>query len=322
MSFVTVLACITPTRADEPQRSARRPQASAQRENPEYRALIDEALREFELGNANEALVLFQRAHAIEPNARTLRGIGFCLFEARRYVEALGHLQQALTDARNPLTPALRASTQQLLDRASAFVGRVNIALVPDSARLLIDGAEAELKEARLFLDPGEHELSASAPGHQGRTLKVLVKSGDNESIQLALTSIDAPAPVAPEPAPRSAKPAPRDTPPSPLRRGLMIGGFSVAGAGVVAGAVTGVLALLAEGDLDKQCPDHGCPPDYFDDLDRANGLALGSTIAFSVAGAGLVCGIVGAVLGRRDKPPARAGRVSLRATTSGLSGT
>ena len=45
----------------------------------QYKQLIQQALGEFRRQNWPEARVLFRRAHALSPNARTLRGMGVVL---------------------------------------------------------------------------------------------------------------------------------------------------------------------------------------------------------------------------------------------------
>src|SRR5437763_10868 len=58
-------------------------QASAEQN---YDELIRQAVTEFSLGHWTEAKVFFARAHARNPNARTLRGLGLSCYEARSYV--------------------------------------------------------------------------------------------------------------------------------------------------------------------------------------------------------------------------------------------
>jgi hypothetical protein len=48
-----------------------------------YREAVDEGLAEMELKNFEEAGEQFRRAHALYPNARTLRGLGFVERPAR-----------------------------------------------------------------------------------------------------------------------------------------------------------------------------------------------------------------------------------------------
>lgn len=294
----------------------------ASSQNPAYRAAIDDALREFELGNWNEALALFQRAHAIEPNARTLRGIGFCLFENRRYVDAMRHLEQAMVDTRSPLSQAQRSSTQQVLERASAFVAHVSVQVNPAEAHVLVDGKETSLgSSGALLLDPGEHELSASAPEYVARSLHVVLQSGKNEPVQLALDSRPAPEPAQEtanelEHAPAREAPDERER----LKRGLMIGGFTLAGAGLIAGAVTGIMTISKKKQLDKHCPDHTCPSSQADTLDSAKGLALGSSISFGIAALGVGLGLTGALLPRSEKQRAGYERLRIHAGLSSIS--
>lgn len=308
-----LLACLAALVPATPAAAQRRAQSAKQEpkssENPAYRAAIDEALSEFDRGNWDEALALFRRAHAIEPNARTLRGIGFCLFEIRQYVAATRHLEQAMADTRSPLSPAQRSSTQQVLDRAAAFVAHVSVTLSPVDARLLVDGQEVPADASgALQLDPGEHELSASAPGHSPRVLRVSVQSGRNDPIQLELTPDAAgPEPVAVQAPAPAGDVAPSTTDRTALKRNLMISGFSVAGAGIVVGTVLGVITLTRKDDLEKNCPGNECPPAEADRLDSAKGLALGSTLSLAIAGAGAVVGLTGLLLPKADKRTANA---------------
>src|SRR5262245_20503032 len=80
------------------------PPAAAGPEAPadEYNMLIREGLAEYDARNWAEALVLFERAHAVQPNARTLRAIGNVAFEMRRYTKAIDALRASLSDGRKP----------------------------------------------------------------------------------------------------------------------------------------------------------------------------------------------------------------------------
>jgi hypothetical protein len=59
-----------------------------------------------------------RRAHAIFPNARTLRGLGMVEFELRSYVQSVQLLEQALAASVKPLDGKLRTDTEALLARA------------------------------------------------------------------------------------------------------------------------------------------------------------------------------------------------------------
>jgi hypothetical protein len=75
--------------------------------------------------------------------------------------------------------------------------------------------------------------------------------------------------------------------------------GFGVGGAGLLVGAVTGVLSLSKAGNLSTSCPHNSCPPgDPQDSLDSAKTTATISTIGFIVGAVGVGVGVAALVLG------------------------
>jgi tetratricopeptide (TPR) repeat protein len=163
-------------------------QASGQAESS-YDALIREALSEFNASNFAEARALFERAHALKPNARTLRGLGITGFELKRYVESLHDLQAALVEARNPLTDAQRTDVQALIVKARRFVGKIKLELTPSDANVLLDGQPSA--SAELMLDLGEHQVLVQAPGYRDAELKLMIDGGEEVSKRVALARVD-----------------------------------------------------------------------------------------------------------------------------------
>ena len=100
-----------------------------------YKELIEQALTEFKLKNWPEARVLFRRAHELNPNARTLRGLGVVSFEMRDYQQAVRQLSLALVDTRQPLTDVQRSECEGLLGRARTFVGSYSLRVTPATAK-------------------------------------------------------------------------------------------------------------------------------------------------------------------------------------------
>lgn len=165
--------------------------AAAQDAEPaEYRALIESAVTEFAAHNFPEARALFRRAHAIHPNARTLRGLGMSSFELRDYADSVRMLRLALADERQPLTDEQRAQTEALLARADAYVGRFRLEGVPDDATVRVDGASvAREDDGTLLLSLGVHELEASVGDQVTHHGRVEVEGGENEALSLARVS-------------------------------------------------------------------------------------------------------------------------------------
>ena len=204
-----------------------------------YQNSVRQALQEYGLGHWNEAKAFFQQAHALQPSARTLRGLALTDYELREYVGALGYAEQALTNGVRPLTEEMRREIEALRDKARHFVARAHVRLEPASAQLHVDGRPAVLDaDSNLLLNPGAHELAAEAKGFAPEARKVEAQSGDQLEIELALhpSTLASAQPAVPagdrEARPRSLAPW-----------------FVVAGSGAI--AVTGiVLFALAQHDI------------------------------------------------------------------------
>ncbi|HKP61943.1 MAG TPA: tetratricopeptide repeat protein [Polyangiales bacterium] len=159
----------------------------------EYESRIDEGVREFGAGNFVEARALFEQAHALSPNARTLRALGICAFELKHYVQATEELSAALIDTRNPLTPDLAAAVNETLAKARRFVGELVLETKPPASRVSIDGVT---REGRSYaLDVGDHLVAASADGHRSRDLTVTIGGMQTRRVELVLSPLEAAAP-------------------------------------------------------------------------------------------------------------------------------
>lgn len=107
----------------------------AQSGTAECREYVDNALREYRVGNFSEAKALFAQAHAVAPSARRFRGLGTCAFELRSYVEAIEWFEQSLNSSERPLTPEMRTEIEGMLRRARAFITRIRVSVEPTWAR-------------------------------------------------------------------------------------------------------------------------------------------------------------------------------------------
>jgi hypothetical protein len=155
-------------------------------ESEEYTRILREALQEYDARNYLEARALFTRAHDLQPNARTLRGIGMASFELREYVQSIRALEAALTHQVRPLTEEQRASVEDLMDRARTFVGRFQVRVAPPGATLYVDGAPAELgPDGSLLLDLGEHEVSVRCDDCSTTSRSVAVRGGEDEELSI-----------------------------------------------------------------------------------------------------------------------------------------
>jgi hypothetical protein len=151
------------------------------------------------------------------------------------------------------------------------------------SVRLTIDGQPHgdRLDGRPIALDPGEHVIVAEIAGEPPLQQKVAVVQGvKGRPVELSFAHADGGGGgggggVSP----------------------LVYVGFSIAGAGLIAGAITGGLALSKGGEISDACPDKTCTEEQRDTYDTGIALAHASTACFAIAGAGAVLGVVGLIL-------------------------
>ncbi len=252
---------------------------------PEYEQLVQQALEESAAGRFEEARVLFRQAHAVFPNARTLRGIGMVAFEVRDYPDAIRNLRQALAAERRPLTDAQRAEVTDTLERAYDFVGRYDLDAVPEGATILVDGHEAESDADRTLLLPvGRHAVvvRTAARSWDGRWT---VRGGENEPLPIVF---DTPEPLtAPAPAPAAPVVAAPPPPPDPMPPTVV----TIVGAVVAAIGI----ALLVAGLVDVATVQNAGPGTEWSSLSGAYGRAAPLTAtgiaALALGGATAVFG-------------------------------
>lgn len=219
------------------------PRATAQ---GDYDALVNAAIAAQASGQFERAHTLFAEAHALAPNARTLRGMGVASYQAGDAVQAAIELEAALSHPERPLDAELRSSVEGLLRRAQAQVATVELLVAPTQAHLQVDGrGEAAPVRSPLILAPGEHWLRFSAAGYQVRVVPLTVAAGTRHALNISLWP--EPAPVGPVDAARAELPMqPRKPPrPGPARTPMSWQGRSAfaalgvsAGAGLSAGAL------------------------------------------------------------------------------------
>jgi hypothetical protein len=272
----------------------------------QYRELLHKALQEYELGHWSEAKVFFSEAHALRPNARTLRGLGQTCYESRSYVEAIGFLEQALASQVQPLTDDMRHDVEKFLGEARGFVSRLVVQLEPESAELRVDQQPAKRNpDGSMWLDPGEHLLSVQAPGYASLTRTVNADGGNEVQQRLSLQPLvlsEPPAlPIALAPQALAVQPsaadvaAPNPEPPrasaAATRSIVPIVVASASGAVAVAGGV-----LVAIGQSDKHAVEHPAPPAQWEDAktayDRGSTLLPVGWALLGVGAAGVVVGL------------------------------
>jgi hypothetical protein len=166
--------------------------------------------------------------------------------------------------------------------------------------------------------DPGEREIVASAPGYLTVKNTVTLAEGANETVQLTLEP-DPNARVAPATSSSTGSSATAASGGTSTQRILGYTGVGLGGALLIAGGVTGIMAIGKEKSLEENCPNKGsCDPAYQDDLDSGETLATMSTV-FSIAGAAI--GVGGVVLILTDTTPGAEKAASARPSLAAVVG-
>lgn len=248
----------------------------------------------------------FAESQKLDPAAGTLLHLGNCYEKVGKTASAWATFLDAAAAAKQQG----RAEWEKLArSRAAALepkLSRLTITAPAAVAGLEIkrDGvgvSQAALGTA-LPVDPGEHAVEASAPGYAPFSAKVVVGPNADKK-EVAVPSLT-PAPkgaadpnaggtVTPPPPPPP-RPPESDSGSGTKTIGLVVAGVGVAGLAV--GGVTGLMAMSANDDAKKLCPNDGAcgSRDGVDKNDEAKTFALVSTVGF-VAGGALLAG--GAVL-------------------------
>ena len=165
----------------------------------------------------------------------------------------------------------------------------------PTNPQVTIDGQVVPTAALGLKrpVDPGSHQVKVSADGYIATEATFQVGEGGATEAKLKMDK--APGGAVAGPAPGPTEPGP-DTGPKNgggSKTPALIA-FGVGGAGLLVGAITGIIAIGKHGDLKDKCNSDGnCPNNLQSDVDSYKSMGTISTIGFIVAGVGGATGVV-----------------------------
>ncbi len=277
------------------------------------RSLMKEGRAKREAGDHKAALEAFVGADGLMKLPTT--GL-----EVARSQMDLGLLVEArdtfLRVARIPPQPNDPAPFDEARKQAETFASdletriptiKLSFSGVPEGAKIdvTIDGVaiSAGVLKAPLKVNPGKRIVVAVSGGVK-RKHDIELIEGETKELAIDLTPsgedekpVEAPPPP---PAPETPKPA---EPPSGLGTVTWIG-IGVAGAGILVGSITGLMAMSKTSSAKERCEDTRCPPETHDELGSARTMATISTISFGVAAIGAGAAVFG-LLTRGPSEPA-----------------
>lgn len=283
-------------------------------------------------GDFEAALEAFEAADAIMGVPTTALAVGKARARLGYLVEAtdaLGRVRRYPKSAREPAVFTAAREEAALLDADLARRIPVVTITIEGPAEetpvtLVVDGVNqgSFLRGQPLRLNPGPHTLTFDGPGYHPAERTVSLE----EEMVLALTvplradpsevddvdatrAEEAPADGAPHrEVPSPVVPSPE--PPSPWST-MAIASFAVGGAGLVAGAITGGLAMAETEALEDRCGGTRCPLGEVSAHDRIEALAHASNATFVVGGLGVAAGVTALVLELTRDEGADAARVT-----------
>jgi hypothetical protein len=240
-----------------------RAMAAPANEDPE--ALIQEGVKLRRQGDDARAEGYIRRAYQIAATPRTAAQLGLVELALKEYLEAEGHLAEAMRTP-DAWINAHRKTIEDSLTMAHAHLVRVKITGAPKGTTVSVDGADAQplRSDAAVWIKPGVATLALQATGYKSATLSATGAAGDTRDVTVDMPALAAPPPVASAPSPEPVAPAPAApepeggagapaTQPSPPHdegtpgKALRVTGICIGAVGVVAGVVGGI--LIAEGN-------------------------------------------------------------------------
>ncbi|RLB61112.1 MAG: hypothetical protein DRI90_12110 [Deltaproteobacteria bacterium] len=255
------------------------------------------------------ALAGFEKALATSgsPNARLY--LARCLRELGRVAEAYEQLSTTRTEAASraqeePHYATTRDVATEELRQLEPRIAKL-IVTVPASVTgvsVTIDGSvinEARLGEA-LPLEPGQHELVATAPDREPVRSTLVLTAGRTKNVPLFITG---PGPAGPDPDKGPSSDSDGDA--SLRTTSFVVGGIGIAG--IAAGAVFGAVALAKKGDVEDNCDGLACNAQGAKAAEDGNLFGNISTVGFVVGGVALATGLTLLLLSGDDDDEARA---------------
>jgi hypothetical protein len=284
-------------------------------DDPAYQRAVEQALHEYQLGNFSEAKAFFAQAHALSPNARTLRGLGMSAYELRNYVDAIAYFEQALEASQRPLTPSMRTEVAQLLAQARSFITRLTLTLQPRTTEVRVDTRPVRPDASGvILLDPGEHELLFALPEREPITRNLRTDGGESLSMSVSFPAPQhAETPAAPAPLPLTAA-APAGSSTSLAPWFVIGGGAAVA----IAGGVFLGVALSDKASVEHPDARDGGLPYYPNYAGAEKRVFPFSVIGISGLGLGVASMIAG-LLWKIGDAGERAPTARLQATPTGV---
>jgi hypothetical protein len=271
-------------------------------------AAFREARKALQSGNLAVACPLFEKSLSLDPSVGAALNLGDCEEKAGRLADAVTHYRQAMdlmapADDRRPLAAARVQAHEPRVPRLSVRLART----APPGVRIHRNGVELDRTALGTPqpVNPGTYAILVEADGRATKRYDVTLIERQTVDVE-----VDAGPPLSPSPGESATRPAPtpapspaataRTSPPanesprrsSPSRAPAYVA-LGLGGAGLVTGAVAGIIALGAASTTHDHCPTGVCPSQAdVDTAERAKTMSVVSTVGFGVGLAATAFGV------------------------------
>jgi hypothetical protein len=251
-------------------------------------ALFDSARDAMAKGDYATACPRFAESHRLDPAPGTLLNLAQCEEKQGKLTASMAHLDEAV--AALPKDDKRLSYARERLASIKARVPTVTLSMPDGAAGARVFFDDVELREASfgvpLPVDPGAHVFVVRAPGRADTREEIKLSEGARTLVTLRAGAASATAAVSPAKTDTSVS----STPPS-SRRTLAFAALGVGAAGVVAGAVTGILYMNARSTYNERCDASGCDAQGLDAASTAKTLDVVSPVALGVGAVGIGIG-------------------------------
>ena len=166
-------------------------------------AHFEQGVKLYQQGKFADAIKAYSAAHQLAPHPDALFNIARCHENLGKFSLALQHYQQALALSTDPKS---RADLQRRIQQLRTRPVKVFVTSQPSGAQVTVDGQAAPARGKTplvVLLKPGEHVLLYRKDGFMLAAGRVVVKLGQEQTVEQPLSALPRACPPAPAPCPK-----------------------------------------------------------------------------------------------------------------------
>ncbi|HVY26340.1 MAG TPA: PEGA domain-containing protein [Polyangiaceae bacterium] len=272
------------------------------------RSLGLQGIKMADSGDCKGAIEKLSRAESLYHAPSILGRLGECQVNVGQIVAGTENLNRVVREQLAANAPKAFKDAQErakgVLNTALPKIAHLTVKVDPPDAKAQVLVAGVAIPAALIGVerptDPGTHQVVVSAPGYLDQTQSVTLAEGASQELAVHLEKDPNAAAAAAPPAPPTTTPVAAVAPATPpadagpkKNNTLAYVALGVGGVGLVAGGITGLLAIGKKGDLSGCDADKHCPSSQGDKIDSAKTMATISTVGFGVGVVGVGLGVV-----------------------------